>query len=198
MKKITGNVKGFIKDPVKTIKEESQRALDNVGDMVLGAIAAPVLDAIKLYRAYLRKQGGLKPLPDKLISILERSNHYSNVNLRAVRYAENIKTESGCHVTFENEIFFCGEVDFSSAIDLHVMLHELEHVSQYMAHGGFNAFISKYIIQIIAVVGSNPSSINMLAIHDKLGLEKDAENKAQNIIKQVYSDMKNPVTKLKP
>ena len=153
----------------------------------------PVIDALdqtlippgmKEYIQNLERQANNKRgLPEALKSAI--SGQY-NIDLNKVRYATNIDTGHGQAITIGYNIYFPSSVDLNDDSQLNWMLHELEHVSQYKAHGGINPFLVKYVVQ----GGIQIFSRGHFNIHDNIGLERDAENKADRIDSEVAIKLK--------
>ena len=129
-------------------------------------------------------QGKKQSLPSELVSAI--SGQY-NIDLSQVRYATGINTGHGQAITIGNNIYFPSSVDLSKFSQLNWMLHELEHVSQYEAHGGITPFLVKYVVQ----GGIQIFSRGHFNIHDNIGLERDAENKADRIDSEVATRMRS-------
>jgi len=171
-------VTGGIKDPVGTVINESKRIGDQISTYLGQGLTPPI---VREYFTYLENQGNgrWKALPDRLQYIL--TPKYDKVILSEVRYAENIDTIHGQAITVGNNIYFPQSINLNNPTDIPWLLHELEHVSQYNAHGGKEAFVVKYLVNGALQIGRN-GSIN---IHDAINLERDAENKAIRIQEQV-------------
>jgi hypothetical protein len=140
------------------------------------------------YMADLERQARRKKkaLPGKLSSILR--SHYKSIDLDRVRYAEEINTWHGQAITIGDTIYFPVQIDLENRADIHWMLHELEHVSQYDKVGGVSAFLAKYMFQG-GLHAINNGSFN---VHDQIELEQDAENKADRIINDVANALDAP------
>ena len=161
----------------------------------IGTPLEPILDtldqaAIPLgMKEYIRSleaqaQGKKQSLPSELVSAI--SGQYNNIDLSQVRYATGINTGHGQAITIGNNIYFPSSVDLNKRSQLNWMLHELEHVSQYEAHGGITPFLVKYVVQGgIQIFGRGHFNI-----HDNIGLERDAENKADRIDSEVAIKLK--------
>lgn len=145
-------------------------------------ITATTVDAVRAYRGALQEQAKNKwqTLPSELIDILKP--HY-DFDLEQIRFATDINTVHGQAITFEYEIFFPKNVDFRTYDDLRWLLHELEHTQQYKDVGGFEPFVTKYLLNGAAKIIQH-KSVN---IHDEISLEKDADKKRDSIIETVFS-----------
>jgi len=176
------NTEGFIKDPIGTTTDEWQRTRRRYLDQGL------VPPGVAEYFDYLEKQGRgrFKGIPSRLKTILRK--HYHNFRLDDVWYAENIDTLHGQGITVDRHIFFTDPIDlYNNPNDMHWLLHELEHVSQYRAHGGKTPFLVKYLVNGGLEMFKNGS----VDIHDAIQLERDAENKANRIIDSVWQEWTN-------
>ncbi|HWP91243.1 MAG TPA: hypothetical protein VNN20_03460 [Thermodesulfobacteriota bacterium] len=148
---------------------------------------------VREYFVYLERQGDgtWKRLPQRLHEIL--IFEYVKSNLRSVKYAESVNTVHGQHITVGDNIYFIrpinlnycnlNEVKVDKECDLHLLLHELEHTSQYAVHGGKEAFVVKYLLNGAIEIGRNGS----FNVHDAINLEQDAENKADRIIQKIWN-----------
>jgi hypothetical protein len=151
---------------------------------------------LKAYIAFLEKQaqGKFKGLPRWMRIVLETQGQY-DFDLGLVSYAEGINTVHGMNITFGYNIFCTGAVALeqssASAADVALILHELEHVSQYRKHGGLAPFLVKYVVNagaetIKLVSRGEYETINL---HDSINLERDAENKSQRIKADVMAGL---------
>jgi Domain of unknown function (DUF4157) len=181
-----------LKEIDPTVKDSRVREL--LRDFDTNALQ-PILKALKqnaippLFDEYLadlerQAQGRKRPLPDGFRSIV--AQHYPKINLERVRYAENINTWHGQGMTVGYTIYFTSAIDLNNRDDVHWMLHELEHVTQYERVGGVSAFLLKYFFHG-AIRAINNGSFN---VHDDLGLERDADNKADRIIGEVANALR--------
>ena len=133
----------------------------------------------------IRARGKWRKLPPHVIAAL--GEHYTPADLSKVRYACNVDTVHGMAITFEDDIYFPREIDItSSKADLHLLLHELEHVRQYEVHGGLLPFLIKYVVQGGLKILQN----GLLNIHDEIGLEKEASRKADQIIDEALDKIR--------
>jgi hypothetical protein len=114
----------------------------------------------------------MQPLDPQLISQIQR--FYSN-DLRLVRYAENIQTIHGDHITIGNYVYFTKRMDLTDQDDSSTLYHELQHTVQYKNRGGVEPFMTEYILKS---AGSILHGGNSVDIHDNLDLERDADAKA--------------------
>jgi hypothetical protein len=157
-----------------------QEVVDDVGKTVdrwgLAAVS-PKLVPVSGYLEFLLQQGNgrWQRLPDDFKTCYRE--HYG-FNLDDVRFATNVNTIHGQGITVDTQIYFPRDINLSDRSDRHWMLHELEHVRQYQVVGGVSAFLVKYVVQGGIEVGRN-GSIN---IHDNIGLEREADSKADRIL----------------
>lgn len=139
------------------------------------------------YETFLENQPqvSLRPLPQNLVDML--NIYYScDFDLGRVSYADNVDTGHGNAITIEFNIYFPRQVDFSHPLrnldDFIWLLHELEHVRQFMQQGGVVAFLTKHLWEDgpqILVRGS----FNM---HNNTVLEQDAEGNAAEVLADVW------------
>jgi hypothetical protein len=136
------------------------------------------------YKAHLFRQaeGRWQTLPTSFIKSFADSY---TVNLRKVQYATNIDTVHDQAITIGNKVFFPKDFNIYSRSDKKLMLHELEHVDQYERKGGEDVFIAEYITKAALKIIER-RAIN---IHDDIGIERDAEEKANKEIDDYGSDI---------
>ena len=176
------NAGNQVSEGAKHVLSEAEKATQELIDNV----RRWWLPIVGKYIAYLDSQGDgrYKSLSPQLKNALARQ--YPGVSLDSVRYATNIDTVHGQGITVGDKIFFPSNInpegDFS---DLHWLLHELEHVGQYRAHGGVEPFLIKYLVNGGIKMASNGS----FNVHDSIGLEEDAENKAERIANDVWGKL---------
>ncbi|RVH15324.1 hypothetical protein [Sinorhizobium meliloti] len=136
---------------------------------------------IERYKSHLFNQGEgrWKSLPQWLV--VAAQPHYPEINLSSVRYAENVNTLHGRHIAWHYSIFYTRDINTDSSNDLHLMLHELEHVVQYERRGGEQPFLSEYVLKAPGKVLETGS----FDVHDYIDIERAAEEKANNILGMV-------------
>jgi Domain of unknown function (DUF4157) len=141
----------------------------------------PVIDQ---YIGYLRNQAGQNYglIPPALIAKIQP---FYPVDLRAVRFAFNINTVHGLHITIGNEIYFTETLNFSSTRDARTLYHELQHVVQYARRGGIEPFMTKYVLKS---GGSIIRGGNTVDVHDNIDLETDADSKSNEVFAAVGAD----------
>lgn len=135
---------------------------------------------IEKYKNGLRQQaaGKWQSFPSPFVATFK--DDYPNIDLNQVRYATGINTIHGQAITFGYEIFFPSNVDISTHRDKKLMLHELQHTSQYAAKGGEAAFISEYLLHATGQ-GISRQSVN---IHDYIPVENDAIEKSRQVLEK--------------
>jgi hypothetical protein len=148
-----------------------------------GPLAPLVWETIGAYRSYLFNQaeGRWKALPDWFVATAQV--YYPGLDLTQVRYAEEIQTVHGHHITWGPHIFFTSQLDLSRYEDVHVTLHELEHVRQYQEAGGEGPFLTQYLsdsFQAVAEAGT-------IDVHGQLELEQAANAAADGLAGVVFS-----------
>ena len=136
--------------------------------------------------------GKYKPLPVWLRIVLDDLDAYDlglSASINDVFYAENVDTKHGKAITIGDKIYFPSTINLNSqtsysSSNLFTMLHELEHVVQYKRNGGVGGFLAKYFVQSLwsALTSGTFSDVN---IHDNIELEKQAEDKADDMIERV-------------
>lgn len=103
--------------------------------------------------------------------------YFPDVDLAGVRYAEGIQTVHGKHITWGPSIFFTGPLDLGRREDLHMMLHELEHVRQYQEAGGEEPFLTRYLTDSVKAVVESGT----IDVHGQLELERAAQAAADGL-----------------
>ena len=169
-----------IRNIPRQIPRELENAEKTIRSYLQQGLVPPV---VREYFTYLDRQARYKSIPSKLRRVIETK--YPKVLLSRVRYAENINTIHGSAITVGNNIYFPTSININNRSDLHWLLHELEHVSQYNAHGGVEPFLVKYLINGAIEIGRNGS----FSIHDAINLERDAENKANATIRYAWNGL---------
>jgi hypothetical protein len=162
--------------PVPNVNQLTQPIKDVIGAIALAGMAPVATSILASYLAYLESQANnkLKSIPSELQAWL--TSHY-NVNLSAVRYAENIDTVHGQGITVGNHIYFTQAVNLNNdRSDINWLFHELEHCVQYKAMGGPGPFFAKYALQSAQSI-IEKKTLNIHQLHDAIGLERDAINK---------------------
>lgn len=169
---------------IREVVDDVGRTVDRWGL----AAANPSLIPVSGYLESLLQQGNgrWQTLPDDFKACYRE--HYS-FNLDDVRFATNVNTIHGQGITVDSQIYFPRDINLSDRVDRHWMLHELEHVRQYQVVGGVSAFLVKYVVQGGIEVGRN-GSIN---IHDNIGLEREADSKADRILDACSKTSSQPV-----
>jgi hypothetical protein len=140
------------------------------------------------YIAFLEMQGGLRPLPDLVIRALEP--YYDSFYLSQVRLATNINTLHGQAVTFGYHIYYPDSIDFFDEMDFLLLIHELEHVSQYKVLGGVQPFLMKYFPQALIAVFNYGRIKRGVNVHDDIYAEREAFAK-EAIFDDSYQDLNN-------
>ncbi len=192
-KKSGDYVEGIIKAPVGMVTDtvratgraadgavkgdfaEVGRALGEIGTRI---VTAPLLvtTGVRVYKDTLcgrADRNGWETLPRDLVNILRE--HYA-IDFSRIRYATRIDTEHGQAITLDHDIFFPSKINLKDYSDLHWMLHELEHVRQFEVSPGFETFLVRYGLDGLMHRGR----------HDDMTLEKEADDKANSIIRSVY------------
>ena len=134
----------------------------------------PVVDS---YIAYLQNQAGnnVFAFDDNFINRIQR---FYPFDLHSIRYATGINTVHGQNITIWHTIHFTGSPDLTNPFDAALAYHELEHVAQYNAKGSVDAFMAQYILQSSGSILHGGNSVD---IHNNIGLEQDAINKASQV-----------------
>lgn len=145
---------------------------------------SPVIERYKRHLEY-DARGKWKSLPNWVMSVA--SSHYPNINLRNIRYAENVNTIHGAAITWESNIYFPISINLNSRNDLHWMLHEIEHSSQYAGRGGYKNFLSQYLLKSAGQVIERGS----FDVHDFIGPEREANSKANSVITYFRNNNEN-------
>jgi hypothetical protein len=107
-----------------------------------------LVEAVWTYRAYLFDQAGDRwtSLPSWFVTAAEP--YYPGVDLTRVRYVEGVETVHGKHITWGEHIFFVTPMGVGNYLDVHLMVHELEHVRQYQEAEGEQPFLSRYLTTV--------------------------------------------------
>jgi Domain of unknown function (DUF4157) len=136
---------------------------------------------IENYIGFLQNQAGnnVQTLDEDFVA---RVQPFYPINLRNVRYATNINTIHGSNITIGNMIYFTNDIDLNDDDDAALTYHELQHVVQYARKGSVDAFMAQYVLQ---AGGSVLRGGNSVDIHDNIGLENDAINKATEVANRV-------------
>lgn len=169
----------------QTLRDIDTQVVQPVGELVKEALATVVPNPLSLYLKFLDAQAKYQPLPAYLRTIL--APHYG-VDLARVRFATDVNTVHGQAITVGYDIYFPRSIDLDTPSygHLHWMLHELEHVVQYERHGGVTPFLLKYAAQgLLQVLGTGSFDV-----HDNIELEKQAEDKADRIIAEVWESVR--------
>jgi hypothetical protein len=165
-------------------RETFERCIREPGhcpDEILGrmgyAAVAPIVDQ---YLGHLRNQAARRwrRLSDEFIADVQP---FYSIDLRQVRFAENIDTVHGQAITVGYEIFFPSDIDLDDDDDFKLMLHELEHVVQYRGRGGVEPFLAEYLLKSTGQVISRRS----FNVHDYIDIENAAINKANIVFRRI-------------
>lgn len=157
-------------------------------------VTSPVGIALAAYLQSLEAQasGRLKPIPLPLRDIASR--YYPEINLEDIYYAENINGFAMKALTVDRHIYFKQYVDVEGA-ELGLLLHELQHCVQYNSLG-LSGFLARYISEIpLSAVTSLARAItggdlDMESIHDQMGTEREAIDKAARIYDEVRDQVR--------
>ena len=153
-------------------------------DVLLNGPLAPLVwQAVGAYRDHLFAQGEGRwtPLPEWFRAAAQP--YFPGVDLAQVRYATEVGTVHGHHITWGQTIFFTTPLDLGLYEDVHVMLHELEHVRQYGEAGGEEPFLTRYLtdsLQAVAQAGT-------IDVHGQLELEQAANAAADGLAGVVFA-----------
>ncbi len=181
-----GSLQGAFQNPGQALQdlrpdkqaEEVRRRFENEARRRMDQVRQYSMPVAANYIAHLNAQasGRYRSLPPELIRIL--APQYPRTDLGRVRYAENIDTIHGQAITIGDRIYFPTSIDLrNTESHFYWLLHELEHVGQYRAHGGVEPFLVKYLTDG-AIKITQRRCIN---VHDSLALERDADNKVSRI-----------------
>jgi hypothetical protein len=145
--------------------------------------------SLREYVTYLDIEGrrrGYSKLPANVSVVLKP--FFGDISLSRVRYAQEVNTLHGKAITVGYNIYFPRRVDLDSCkesrCDFALLIHELEHVSQYKKHGGVEPFLLKYVGNGLLQSPFIPLSLiqgGAYDLHAELQLEKDANAKVDNI-----------------
>jgi Domain of unknown function (DUF4157) len=161
-------------DLKKCLKDPSSCGSVVIGDVTFSAIQ-PI---VSQYISYLDHQadGKRKSLPEAVITKLQP--YYPEINLRDIRYAENIDTVHGSNMTVEKEIFFTQSISFTTVTDSGLLAHELQHSVQYENRGGREGFLAEYLAKGAGQIIAKKS----FSVHDDIDFERDAIAKATAVM----------------
>lgn len=168
------NLTNLLKDKARKTSTAAGKILkDPVGSAfnLPKSVLADVCSApVQYYENTLAGQanGRWRELPPELVRGIQE--YYVN-DLSRVRYSEGIGTSNGESQTFGNVIYFTRNIDFWNGGDMWLLLHELEHTSQYS--GSTQA--TKLCEYMGKTVGSGFQ-------HDKIDWEQAADRKADYVI----------------
>ena len=117
-------------------------------------------------------------LPDRFIN--EFASRYPQIDLRRVRYANNIDTRHGQSMTLCYEVFLAEQFDSNSRRSIALMLHELYHTVQCVGRGGVGPFMDEYLLHGIGTIAQE----GRIDIHDDIDHERDAESRSASLINE--------------
>lgn len=173
------NLLGLAKGGVDCAREPT----DCPDQMLDGQLAPLVWEAVWSYKAYLFNQAGDRWMSLPTWFVTAAQPYYPGLDLTRVRYAEGIETVHGNHITWGEHILFVTPMNLGTYEDVHMMLHELEHVLQYQEAGGEQPFLARYLTDSFHAVVETGS----LDVHGLLGLEQAAEAAAEGLAAVVYN-----------
>lgn len=173
---LTGrNLTNLLKDKLVKTRQAAGKFVNNPIEYALhlpASVFADVCSApVQWYGGTLAGQanGKWKELPPELLQAIQ--SEYSN-NLTAVRYAEGIGTVNASGQTFGNLIYLRQTLDLSNPDDMHLLLHELEHTSQYARASGEAIRLCEYM----------GKSVGSGFRHDNIDWERAADRKADSLL----------------
>jgi len=158
--------------------------LRNVERCAKEVFAAPAASLARLYIEDLNRQaqGKIYSFSPQFVALA--AQHYE-INLAGVTFADNINTWHGQVLAFCNRIYFTREGNlWTDRNELHLVLHELEHLVQCQKRGE-NTYLSEYIVKGFADIIKN-RSFNIHDIHD---YEVAAEAKANRLIDSMWAQV---------
>ena len=188
-----GNSNAYAWDPVRdltgrTLKQHAERALKRTGNSLEKFVDNPLEYALErplrvlqevcavptnvLRYNYHRQVRNWQRLPPALIDYVQP---FYGVDLRNVRFAENVRTINASAVTMGNLIYFKGTIDLDNDDDLFLVLHELEHTVHYRNETR-SARLCEYSLKAVG------SGFN----HDDIDWERAADRKANYVLDQLY------------
>jgi hypothetical protein len=138
---------------------------------------------IENYIGFLQNQVGknVQSLDEDFIADVQA---FYPLDLHNVRYATNINTIHGASITIGNMIYCTHDIDLTDDDDAALAYHELQHVVQYARKGSVDSFMTEYVLN---AGGSILRGGNSVDIHDNIGLEREAINKATEVAAGVAS-----------
>jgi hypothetical protein len=170
---VTGIVRNTL-DPetLRACAHSIDRCAQQVLSAPLGALARGYIADLE-YQA----QGRLYPFTDEFINLVQA--YYPEINLRNVRFADDINTGHGMTLATCNRIYFAPGMRGSVWRDrsqLRLVLHELEHVVQCQRRGE-TVYLAEYLVKAGADVVKNRS----VDVHDVHDFEVAADAKADRL-----------------
>jgi hypothetical protein len=138
-------------------------------------VVAPIADQ---YISHLQHQaeGKWQKLPDILIGVI--AGKYPGIDLHDIRYATEIDTIHGDHITLGNDIYFADKMDIWNVGGICILAHQLQHAAQAQAHGGVRPLLAEHIAKAAGSI-IEKKSVNT---HYDVDLEADAIAKSSEVI----------------
>lgn len=166
--------------------EVIQACLGNVPRCVNEILAAPVALLAQAYidGLYRQAEGKVYPFSNEFINLAQP---YYEIDLRSVTFADDINTGHGMVLAHCDRIFFTKSGNlWTDRNELHLVLHELEHLVQCQKRGR-RTFLTEYLLKGAVEITKN----GQFNIHDLHEFEVSAEAKANHLTNSLWASIQN-------
>ncbi len=192
------------------IKDEANRLVENVanelgktpdairaciadvGKCVNEVMTAPVAVYAQAYieTLYRQSEGKTYPFSPEFVQLAQP--HY-DIDLNGITYADDIDTGHGMVLAYCDRVFFTrGGNLWQDKAELHLVLHELEHLVQCQKRGR-RTFLSEYILKGVVDFASGRFNV-----HDVHEMEVAAEAKANALTDQLWAKIQSRTVPIPP
>ncbi|WP_153752953.1 MULTISPECIES: hypothetical protein [unclassified Citrobacter] len=160
--------------------------LADISKCVTTILAAPLAAPIKTYLAnlYVNTNNSAQHFTPEFIALVQP---YYEANLSNVTFANNVNTGINNSVSYCDRIFFTTNGNpWADKNELHLTLHELEHVVQCEKRGK-DTYLAEYMLKASLDVLKS-GTFNVHDIHD---YEVAAESKANQLTDKIWNSIQN-------
>lgn len=191
---IVSRLIAWTRDPRRDVEVGAKMLLARAITMV---VLGPLRLTAENYQDRLNQQvtrEAWQVLPPALLAILQP---YFRCDLSAVRFATGVNTYHGMNMTLGNRIYFVTPPLLHTPAGFHSFVYMLAHVEQFHEHGGLEPFILRYLTEALFkgyallprldAVGLTGVQAYILAVHDEMGLERNAQAKADRIWQEAFN-----------
>jgi hypothetical protein len=157
----------------------------NVSKCATEIASAPVALSAQSYidGLYRQSEGRVHPLTPEFISLAQP---YYSIDLHGVTYADDIDTGHGMVLAYCDRIFFTRSGNlWVDKNELHLVLHELEHLVQCQKRGR-STFLAEYIVK--GLVDISQGRFN---VHDSHEMERAADAKADRLTDALWDKIQS-------